>query len=585
MAIPDNIIDQVRDRTDIVEVISGYIPLKKLGRNYKTTCPFHNEKTPSFVVSPDKQIYHCFGCNAGGNVFSFVMKYENIEFPEAVEMLAKKAGIALPRTAGNRDGASSLNDQLYRVNELASQFFQDSLLRSKVPRDYIASRGIADEAIKKFKIGYAPDSWEALINYFKTKNVSANILEKAGLVIANDKGSHYDRFRNRVIFPIMDLKNRILGFGARVLDASLPKYVNSPETPIYSKGRNLYGLNLSKDSIKKKGHVLVVEGYLDFIIPYQAGVDNIIATLGTALTTDQLKLLKRYSNTVIMVYDPDEAGEAASLRNLDLFISEDMNVYIAELVTGFDPDGYIRKFGTEEFLKLVKSSKNIFDYKIDKLVKRFNINTMNGKASIASEMLPTIARINNAVFRSGMVKKLAERLSVDEESIRTELKKVKTVSGERIYTITPVEARKDPRSAEMVVFALLLAGGNLIEKVEEDVKLEEFKDCSVRDAVSAAFSMHKENKTVTPAHLITLMGNTQNAANLVSEASAILETIPEKDMEKALDDCIARMKKDSVKERLAFIQNALKEAHNQKNEERVKELVAEYSSLVKYSKT
>lgn len=581
MAIPDNIIDQVRDRTDIVEVISAYIPLKKIGRNYKTTCPFHNEKTPSFIVSPDKQIYHCFGCGAGGNVFSFLMKHENIEFPEAVEMLAGKAGIVLPRASGRRD-EDSLASQLYKINELAAQFFQEGLAHSGAAREYLASRGIGEVSVAKFKIGYAPDSWDALINFFKTKGIGPNILEKAGLVVASDKGSHYDRFRKRAIFPIIDLKDRILGFGARVLDATLPKYVNSPETPIYSKGKNLYGLNFSKEQIKKEGHVLVVEGYLDFIIPYQAGVNNIIATLGTALTLDQLKLLKRYSNTVIMVYDPDEAGEAASLRNLDLFISEDMNVYIAELPVGFDPDNYIRKFGTEEFLKLIKASKNLFDYKIDKLSKRFNINAMSGKANIASEMLPTISRINNAVLRSELVKKLAEKLAVDEDSIRTELKKVKPDYSEHRYVITPVEAKKDPRSAEMVILALSFEGGGFIEKIAEALKPEEFRDSAVRDVMNVIFSLHKENKKATPAQLISILGNNNDAANLVSEASAILETMS--DRERALTDCVFRIKKDNMKDRLNALQGAIRAAHSQKNEDKVKELVGEYNSLMKDTK-
>lgn len=418
--------------------------------------------------------------------------------------------------------------------------------------------------------------------FFKTKGIGPNILEKAGLVVASDKGSHYDRFRKRAIFPIIDLKDRILGFGARVLDATLPKYVNSPETPIYSKGKNLYGLNFSKEQIKKEGHVLVVEGYLDFIIPYQAGVNNIIATLGTALTLDQLKLLKRYSNTVIMVYDPDEAGEAASLRNLDLFISEDMNVYIAELPVGFDPDNYIRKFGTEEFLKLIKASKNLFDYKIDKLSKRFNINAMSGKANIASEMLPTISRINNAVLRSELVKKLAEKLAVDEDSIRTELKKVKPNYSEHRYVITPVEAKKDPHSAEMVILALSFEGGSFITKIAEALKPEEFRDSAVRDVMNVIFSLHKENKKATPAQLISILGNNNDAANLVSEASAILETMS--DRERALTDCVFRIKKDNMKDRLNALQGAIRAAHSQKNEDKVKELVGEYNSLMKDTK-
>ena len=424
MAIPDNIVDQIQARSDIVEVVSRYIPLQKAGRNFKAPCPFHNEKTPSFVVSPDKQIYHCFGCGAGGNVFSFLMKYENLSFPEVVEMLAEKVGIQLPRF-GPKKEQTSLATQLYKVNEFAIQFFEGCLSQSREARDYLVLRGIGAETIKEFRIGYSPDSWDGGLKFLGSKGIKDDIAEKAGLAIANDRGGYYDRFRKRLIFPIFDLKDRALGFGGRVLDSSLPKYMNSPETYIYSKGRNLYGLNHARDSIKKTGYALVVEGYLDFIIPYQAGVRNIVATLGTALTIDQVKLLKRFANTVIMVYDPDEAGETASLRNMDLFISEGVNVYIAELPKGFDPDGYIRKFGTEDFVKLTKASKNLFDYKISKLSTRFDIKSAHGKASIASEMLPTISRIENAVLRSNLVKKLAEKLSVDEDSIRQELKKVK----------------------------------------------------------------------------------------------------------------------------------------------------------------
>ncbi len=582
MAIPDNIIDQVREKTDIVEVISGYITLKKIGRNYKTTCPFHHEKTPSFIVSPDKQIYHCFGCGAGGNVFSFLMKHENMEFPEAVEMLARKAGVALPRVSGQRDEANSFANQLYKLNELACRFFQDSLADNSAARDYLASRGVGDSTIEAFKIGYAPDSWDALINFFKNKNQHSSVLEKAGLAIASDKGSHYDRFRNRIIFPIIDLRGRVIGFGARVMDASLPKYINSPETPVYYKGRNLYGLNFSKEHIKKEGYALIVEGYLDFIIPYQAGVKNIIATLGTALTPDQLKLLKRFSNTVIMVYDPDEAGEAASLRNLDLFISEDVNVYIAELASGLDPDSYIRKFGADEFLKLMKSSKNLFDYKIDKLTKRFNINTMTGKARIASEMLPTISRINNAVLRSGLVKKLAEKLSVDEDAIRTELKKVKPDYSAERYVANLVQSKRDSGGAEVIILALAIEGGGFVARISDALKLEEFKNSSVRDAFGAIFSLHKENRQATPAQLITLLGNTSAAASLVSEAASILETIPDKD--RAFLDCVSRVKRDNVKARLNDLQNAIRMAHNQKDEDKVRELVTEYNSIVKDSK-
>lgn len=582
MAIPDSIIDKIQEKSDIVEIISAYIPLKKVGRNYKTTCPFHHEKTPSFIVSPDKQIYHCFGCGAGGNVFSFLMKYENLQFPEVVEMLAKKTGVVLPKGAGRRDEENSFTSQLYKINELACQFFQSCLANNKTARDYLASRGIGDEAAHIFKIGYAPDQWEGLLNFFKAKSVTGQILEKAGLVISNDKGGHYDRFRNRVIFPITDLKDRTLGFGARVLDSSLPKYINSPETAVYSKGRNLYGLDLSRAAIKKEGYALVVEGYLDFIVPYQAGIKNIIATLGTALTVDQITLLKRFANTVIMVYDPDEAGEMASLRNLDLCITEDVNVYIAELPAGFDPDGYIRKFGADDFTKLVKSSKNIFDYKLDKLTKRFNINTSNGKTAIAGEMLPTLARINNAVLKSALIKKLSDRLSVDEEALKTELKKVKTGYGERRYVLDTAEAKIDKNSAELIVMALLLEGGSLAENAFAEISPDEFRNSSVRELVKLIFTLHKDNSQISPARLISHTSGSAEAANLISEAIGILEIMKDKD--KTMADCIFRIKKDNLRERLNMLQEAIRLAHNQNDEDRMKALVSEYNDLVKINK-
>ncbi|MDD5136516.1 MAG: toprim domain-containing protein, partial [Candidatus Omnitrophica bacterium] len=362
-----------------------------------------------------------------------------------------------------------------------------------------------------------------------------------------------------------------------VLDSSLPKYVNSPETLIYSKGRNLYGLNFSKDEIKKSGHFLVVEGYLDFIVPYQAGIKNIIATLGTALTVDQIKLLKRFANTAIMVYDPDEAGEAASLRNLDLFISEDVNVYISELPEGFDPDSYIRKFGLEEFLKLKKASKNIFDYKLGKLMNRFNIGTAHGKMAIAAEMLPTIARINNAVLKSTLVKKLSEKLSVDEESIKTELKKVKGDYGERRYVAAVAEVKKHSAGAEIMMLALMMEGANVIEKAAAALSPDEFKDTSIRDIVTAVFEFHKQNKEVTPSRLINHLSDSPGAAHLITEAVGLSEMVGDKD--KALSDCIARMKKDNLKERMAMIQDAIRLAHNQKNDNRVSELAAQFNEL------
>ena len=337
--IPENILEDILGRVDIVEVISGYIPLKRAGRNFKALCPFHHEKTPSFMVSPDKQIYHCFACGVGGNAFNFLMQYERLEFPEAVEALARKAGVNLPKDQKQDQRAVSLITQLYKINELAADFYAHNLISSQgsSARSYFLKRGLKDETIKTFNLGFAHDRWDLLINYLRAKGISLSLLEKAGLVLAKEGGGYYDRFRNRLIFPILDIKSRVLGFGARVLGDALPKYMNSPETPIYIKGKNVYGLNFAHEAIREEDAVVVVEGYLDFIIPYQAGVHNIVASLGTAFTPDQAKLLKRYTHNVVMVYDADKAGELASLRSLDIFIDEDMNVKVASLPLGSDP--------------------------------------------------------------------------------------------------------------------------------------------------------------------------------------------------------------------------------------------------------
>ena len=578
MSIPERIIEEIQGKSDIVEIISGYVLLKKMGRSYKAPCPFHHEKTPSFIVSPEKQIFHCFGCGAGGNVFSFIMKHENMQFPEAVEFLAEKAGIRLPKSAG-REESDSFANELYKINDAAAKFFQASLENKPIAKEYLSLRGVGDEVRSSLKIGYAPDAWESLLNFFKAKGVDVKTLEKAGLVISNEKGGYYDRFRNRMIFPIMDLKERVLGFGARVLDSSLPKYINSPETSVYSKGKNLYGLNFSKDNIRKEKHAIIVEGYLDFIVPYQAGVKNVIATLGTALTTDQIKLIKRYANTAIILYDPDAAGESASLRNLDLFISEDVNVYIAELSDSLDPDAYIRKFGVGDFLKKIKSAKNIFEYKLEKLKKRYDAGSTNGKAAIVAAMLPTIARINNAVLKSEFLKKLSERLSVDEEAIRSELKKIKSGSYEPAQIPVVAEARHNFKTAEMMLLALMLEDPIYIERIKLELGLEDFKDTSVRDVCAAIFRLHGENIQVTPVRLITDLARSPEGAKIVSEASGMLENMTDK--EKAFLDCITKIKRDNVKDKLSRIQEEIKMAHGRKDEDSVKDLVAKYSELIK----
>ncbi|MBU2258272.1 MAG: DNA primase, partial [Candidatus Omnitrophica bacterium] len=423
--IPENILEDILNKTDIVSLISGYIPLKRAGRNFRANCPFHHEKTPSFMVSSDKQIYHCFGCSAGGNAFNFLMQYERLDFPEAVELLAEKAGVALPRRVDQKN--SDFTSQLFKVNESAALFYEGNLHSSlgRNPRQYLINRGIKQETAKLLKLGYASDGWDNLMSNLRGKGINLSLIEKCGLILSKQEGGYYDRFRSRIIFPIFDIKSRILAFGARVMDNTLPKYINSPETPVYVKGKNLYGLHLSREAIAHADFAVVVEGYLDFIIPYQEGLHNIVASLGTSLTTDQARLIRRYTSNVVMVYDSDTAGEMATIRSLDIFIDEGMNVKVVSLPKGFDPDSFIRKYGVEDFKSKITLAENLFDYKLRILKSSCSLNDTEGKAKICSMMLPTINRFKNAILKSEYLKKLAHELKVDENALSEEINKIK----------------------------------------------------------------------------------------------------------------------------------------------------------------
>ncbi|OGX52069.1 MAG: DNA primase, partial [Omnitrophica WOR_2 bacterium RIFOXYB2_FULL_45_11] len=423
--IPESTLEEILSRVDIVELISGYIPLKRVGRSYKALCPFHHEKTPSFIVNPDKQIFHCFGCSAGGNAFGFLMQHERLEFPEAIEALAKRTGVIIHEASAAERKTQNLSEQLYKINEAAAHFYSDQLHapEGEPALKYLLKRGLTKETIQRFKIGYAQDKWDGLLNYLRGKGFGLGLIEKSGLIIAKDNGGYYDRFRKRILIPIHDTKGRTVAFGARVLDNSLPKYINSPETPVYSKSKVLFGLDLNNEEIRLKDLAVIVEGYFDLIFPYQAGVKNITASCGTALTQEQIRLLKRYSRNVVLVYDSDNAGQMATLRSIDTLIEEGLNVMAARLPEGYDPDSFARRFGPEGFQKLITEAKDIFDYKLEFLKSKYAPLTIPNKSRAASEMLSLISKFNNTVAKSAYIKKLAEELSLDENSLLLELKK------------------------------------------------------------------------------------------------------------------------------------------------------------------
>lgn len=580
--IPENILEDILSRIDIVELIAGCIPLKRAGRNFRALCPFHHEKTPSFMVSPDRQIYHCFGCGKGGNAFGFLMEFEHLDFPEAVETLAKKAGVNLPKQSQDLK-TTNIITQLYKINELTAFFYSQRLFSAEGARakNYLLSRGIKQESIASFKLGYAPDKWDILINYLRSKNISLSLLEKAGLVIAKEGGGYYDRFRNRIIFPILDVKSRVIAFGARVLDDSLPKYMNSPETIIYSKSKNLYGLNLAKESIRENDFVAVTEGYLDFMIAYQEGLNNIVASLGTALTYEQVRLIKRYTQNVTMVYDADSAGELATLRTLDIFIEEGVNVKIASLPKGLDPDSFVRKFGITKFKSNIAAAEDLFNYKLKVLRARYDAKSIEDKARISHEMLLTINKFKNALLRSEYLKRLSEELRVDEDALLQEIKKIKEVGSKVDFYSNVVNKNININPTEKLLIKLMLEENELIERIKGHLEPADFQDGRVARIVSIMFDLASQGRDIEPRKLISHVED-EDTLRVICESSFLPE-VSSQNRESIVEDCIKRLKNEKLKLKKSLLHEKIKNAQNLGDENLLDRLVNEFHHLIKES--
>lgn len=395
MQISEEILEKIKSQNDIVDVISERVRLRKSGRNFTGLCPFHNEKTPSFSVSQEKQIYKCFGCGEAGNVISFVMKEKNLPFIEAVKYLANRANIPLEMNNGEKSKSAKKKELLYRVNVEAAKFFFSNLMNNQNAKEYFLNRGIKEETIKKFGLGFANDSWNSLMFYLRKKGINDTLLEEAGLISVNkEKGSKYDRFRNRVIFPVFDYQGRVIGFGGRVLDDSKPKYLNSPETLVFQKGTNLYGLNFALKHNMSERYFVIVEGYMDLISLHQYGITNVVASLGTALTINQARLLKRYADKVIISYDADMAGQMATLRGLEILRTAGFDVRVLNIPQGKDPDEYVRSNGKEAFLKLINSAEPLIDYRMKKAEEGIDFKNSQSLILYAKRIMEIISDLD-----------------------------------------------------------------------------------------------------------------------------------------------------------------------------------------------
>ncbi len=559
--IPNEIINAVLERSDIVTTIGKYVQLKKAGRNFKALCPFHHEKSPSFVVNPDKQIFHCFGCGAGGNAVGFIMRQEHLEFPLAVKMLADQCGIVIPEDSApgpSADASKKLKEDIYRVNGLAVEFFHQQLLSSKEPsaaaaREYLKQRAVSLATVKQFQLGFAPDAWDGLIKHLKSEQVSAELMSQAGLIIAREKkDGFYDRFRNRVIFPIFDISSRPVAFGARALSKEEgAKYINSPETPVYTKGRHLFGFNLTKAAAGKLDRVVVVEGYMDMIMPFVHGVENIAASLGTALTPEQIRLIRRYTPNVTMLFDTDPAGQNAMIRSLDLLIDEGMNVRVATLGENQDPDSFIRTHGAPAFGVQLQNAVSLYDFKLSWLKSRNNISSIEGKAQICQSMLETIARYSNEVVKSELMKRLRSDLDLEEEAVHKQMATVKVIpSKEEVLPIVPVKLRLQ----DEMFLGILLSDPIWAKQSKEELVVSDFEHPLMQGIITHIWELSAINPSWEAKDLLTRLNDqamVELVTRLLTKDPAWLGDIPQ-----VYRDCVAKLRKKRLEKKLQEVKRS-----------------------------
>ena len=520
MRFSSDLLEEIRNRCDIVDIISEYVHLKPAGKGFKGLCPFHGEKTPSFMVSPEKQLFHCFGCGEGGNVFNFLMKYEKFSFFEAVEMLAKKSGVSLPVNEEKENLLYRKKERLYKLNNLAANYYRECLFRTNQGKkiiNYLKKRGINDTSVEKYRLGYAPPSLDALTNFLKKKGYVYEELIKAGLIKKSKIEEKYiDYFRDRIIFPIFHLSGRVIGFGGRVLDDSLPKYINSPETLVYNKGSNLYNLNFAKEDIRKKNYIIIVEGYTDVLITQQYEFNNVAASLGTALTTKQIDLIKRFTDTVLIAYDADSAGNMATLRSLDLLVEAGLGIKVLALPQGYDPADFLIKKGIKPFQNLIDRSLSLIDYKLKLLYSNYSVKTIEGKVKVIKGILPTLSVIGNEVELRAQTKKISEELKLSEEAILIELKKYKRGLKDSSHNFIKLNSESGNIKAEKILIGCMLENEQIAQDILKKLKAKDFSVLLHRQIVTAIEKKLKDDKAVDSQKVIDCL-NDDEATKLISK--------------------------------------------------------------------
>ena len=567
-------VNEIREANDIVDVISQYLTLNKKGQKYFGLCPFHGEKTPSFSVSPDKQMFYCFGCHKGGDIFTFMMEHEKLPFGEALRVLAQRAGIQLDYDKAD-DAKYQEKEAMYHAVRFAANFFYVNLISSAEGRtalEYFKQRGIRGETIKTFGLGYSLNRWDGLMRAARTKSVAEKYLAKSGLIIERDKGGFYDRFRGRLMFPILDVSGRPVAFGARrIIDDNSPKYINSPEViQFYEKRSVLYGLSQARQSIQTEDRALMVEGYMDLISLHQAGIKNVVATSGTALTEEHSRLLSRYTKNVVLLYDGDSAGSRAALRGLDILLENDMSASVVQLPTGEDPDSVIRDRGKSALIEMLKKASPLIEFKVHVLNQDGEPSTSDGKAQAIRSILDSVIKIKDEIKQNVTLRELAEKFFLDERLLQRELDKLKKQQARqpKRESFSPEnEDRPAPRpvarrsrtkadKAEELLTKLLIQSNELEAFIFKNLDIEKIRHPVLKQIIAIIQLAHREKKQIDRAKLTNYFEDARISSFI---AKALYEPVETIDGEKLSLDCIIQLEKRELMDASKAIQLRIRE--------------------------
>jgi DNA primase len=584
---PQTFIDDLRRQADIVRIVQDYVSLKKAGANWVARCPFHKETKPSFSVNPAKEIFYCFGCQKGGSVFNFIMEIERVTFPEAIKIVAEKSGVPLPKMVDDSrfEARKRESDQVIELNQWAMQWWEDQLhsKAARSVREYLKERGLSDETSRIFHLGFAPDSWDALSTQLRQKGATQQQLELSGLVVKKEESGSYDRFRGRLMFPVFDAQGKPIAFGGRTLDPEgEPKYLNSPETPAYTKGRHLYGLHLTRDEIRRQTFAILVEGYLDLIVPYQYGVRNVVASLGTALTPEQVKLLGRFARKVVVNYDGDRAGVQAAKRAIETLLAEDFEIKVLVLPDNADPDDFIRKCGVLEYQQRRVEAQPHIQFVIDQAVRDRNLHNPADKAAAVEETLPFVRAVRSRIQRQEYFDIAMDALRVQPDQRRELWQRTRTGASIDAAAVQRVVGRGRERTvAEEKLLGLLLASAELRNLVLPLMQTEDYENLASAPVFRAMIRLADAGQAITIDSLTEEAEGDPRVGQLAAGLLVMEQSESPDDALALAESCVNALRLLRVNRRIEEVTSQLAEAERAGDETRRDALVIEHLRLSK----